>query len=69
VKRGTYENKSVSQYYGSIYCELFCGDFGSGRESDIIIASANPMTGNSAQFGQYKVKGIQLVSYLKCKFT
>jgi branched-chain amino acid transport system substrate-binding protein len=27
---------------------------------DIIIASANPMTGNSAQFGKYKVQGIQL---------
>lgn len=27
---------------------------------DILIASGNPMTGDSAQFGQYKVKGIQL---------
>lgn len=27
---------------------------------DIVLASANPMTGNSAQFGQYKVRAIQL---------
>lgn len=38
-----------------------CGSSGSSSSSSkIIIASANPMTGDSAQFGDMKVKAIQL---------
>ncbi|MGE5454627.1 MAG: ABC transporter substrate-binding protein [Methylocystaceae bacterium] len=33
---------------------------GAGDKEDILIASANPMTGDSAQFGDLKVKAIQL---------
>lgn len=34
--------------------------FSPALAQDIVIASGNPMTGDSAQFGQYKVKGIEL---------
>lgn len=37
-----------------------CGSSSSGDSSKIYIASANPMTGDSAQFGDMKVKAIQL---------
>lgn len=37
-----------------------CGSSDSANSSKIYIASANPMTGDSAQFGDMKVKAIQL---------
>ena len=37
-----------------------CGGGGGGTSDKLYIASANPMTGDSAQFGDMKVKAIQL---------
>jgi len=37
-----------------------CGAESTASSGDILIASANPMTGDSAQFGDMKVKAIQL---------